>query len=1188
MEQAHPLPGQLISHYRIVEKIGAGGMGVVYRAHDEQLDRDVALKVLPIGLLAEEGARKQFRKEALALAKLNHPNIETIFEFSSQDGMDFLAMELIRGEPLDQMLDKGPLTESELVRLGTQFAEGLAAAHEQGVIHRDLKPANLFVTPDGRIKILDFGLAKLFHPELGVDATRSVTIETGSISGTVPYMSPEQLRGLPVDVRSDIYAAGAVLFEMATGKRPYPQTQTAELMGAILLQTLPPPRSVNPNVSARLEGVIEKSLQKVPADRFQSARELRAALLGLNSAATIVNMPLPELATVKLPPGSVHSAVIANSAASVAASSATSIPAEASAPASESPKPGGPWLVIAVIAALAVIAAGCLLVGLNVHGMRDRIFPRHATAGPASEPGPVSTPAPQGASTDTPPASAPSAGETPAAPATPRSTPVVPLVGSKTRRAVAVVGFKNISGAPESAWLSTAFAEAMTSEMAGGGKLLTIPTETVAQMKTNLALSDADSYGKDVLGRIRQNVGANVVVLGGYQAGKGELRLDLKLEDTNTGEVLATATGTGKEDDLAGIAARAGSSLRDKLGAGAISGADASIVRASLPSNAQAAKLYAEGLAKMRAFDYLGAREDLQKAVAEEPSFAPAHDALAGAWASLGNDGKTRDEANQAYRLSSGLGANDKLAIEARYHESLREWGKAVEIYLGLFGSSPDNIEYGLSLADAQVRAGRAQDALATVDLLHKLPPPALNDDPRIDEMQARAAQALGDFKTERSAATRAAEKAQAEGARLVQGAALLDESFALTRMGQAKEAIAAAEESQRIYGAAGDRSHVAAGLHQVGVVLEQQGDRDGAREKFQAARLLDHQIGNQTGVANELSSAADVFVTEGFYIVAQKMYENALGFYNEAGNKDLASGALENLGDILSRHGELTEARDRYDESLTITRDTGNIAVQVADLVGISQLLYMQGDLPGAMKQLDQAAPGLQRLGDKILLGEALSGKGDIYFAGGDLAEARKAYAAALSAFQDAGAKKKATEAQVSLARVTVEDGHPGDAEAPLRQAITDFNAEKDVPNEVIARAALARALLATGNALVYVEAQKEVSTAVPLVAKLQNPRPRLEITITAARVAAALGGSGETKRTLEGALADSEKLGIVPLQFEARFAIAEAQMKVGKSGQGRFQLNALAKDATDKGFLLMARNAHTAASASAGAGHN
>jgi serine/threonine protein kinase len=202
--------GKTLGHYRIVEKIGAGGMGEVYRARDEQLDRDVALKVLPAGTLGDDAARKQFRKEALALAKLNYPNIETIFEFGSRDGVDFLAMELIPGQPLGEKLKDGPLEQQEIVRLATQLADGLTAAHEQGVIHRDLKPANLFVTPDGRLKILDFGLARLVHPELAGDVTRSITMETGTVSGTVPYMPPEQLRGLPADARSDIYAAGAV------------------------------------------------------------------------------------------------------------------------------------------------------------------------------------------------------------------------------------------------------------------------------------------------------------------------------------------------------------------------------------------------------------------------------------------------------------------------------------------------------------------------------------------------------------------------------------------------------------------------------------------------------------------------------------------------------------------------------------------------------------------------------------------------------------------------------------------------------------------------------------------------------------------------------------------------------------------------------------------------------------------
>jgi eukaryotic-like serine/threonine-protein kinase len=186
MEPSSKFIGQVLGHYRIIEQIGAGGMGVVYRAHDAQLDRDVALKVLPVGTLADDIARKQFRKEALALAKLSHPNIATVFEFSSQEGVDFLAMELIPGKPLSERLHGGAMPEPEIVRLATQLAEGLAAAHDQGIIHRDLKPANLFVTPEGRLKILDFGLAKHTPTASGADLTRSITADTGTVSGTVP------------------------------------------------------------------------------------------------------------------------------------------------------------------------------------------------------------------------------------------------------------------------------------------------------------------------------------------------------------------------------------------------------------------------------------------------------------------------------------------------------------------------------------------------------------------------------------------------------------------------------------------------------------------------------------------------------------------------------------------------------------------------------------------------------------------------------------------------------------------------------------------------------------------------------------------------------------------------------------------------------------------------------------------
>ena len=222
--------GQTLGHYRVLEQIGAGGMGLVFRAHDERLERDVALKVLPPGTLTDETARKRFRKEALTLSKLNHPNIETVFDFDTQDGMDFLVMEYIPGVTLDEKLAAAALPEKEVIRLGEQLAEGLEAAHAEGVIHRDLKPGNLRLTPVGRLKVLDFGLAKLLRPVSDIAHTESLS-QTRGAAGTLPYMAPEQLRSEPADARSDIWAAGVVLYEMATGRRPFPQRSEERRVG---------------------------------------------------------------------------------------------------------------------------------------------------------------------------------------------------------------------------------------------------------------------------------------------------------------------------------------------------------------------------------------------------------------------------------------------------------------------------------------------------------------------------------------------------------------------------------------------------------------------------------------------------------------------------------------------------------------------------------------------------------------------------------------------------------------------------------------------------------------------------------------------------------------------------------------------------------------------------------------------
>ena len=273
--------GRRIGHYRIAAHLGAGGMGVVYRARDERLERDVALKILSPDVLADEAARRRFRKEALALSALNHPNIQTVHDFDTQDGVDFLVTEYVEGVTLSDRVTAGTAQEKDVLRLGAQLADGLAAAHAQGIVHRDLKPANLRVTPEGRLKILDFGLARRL---LTLDGATTHSAEDAvGLSGTLPYMAPEQLRGETIDARTDVFAAGCVLYELGTGRRAVDEALLPRITDAILHHEPKSPRALNARISAELERIILKCLEKDPNARYQSASELAVDLRRLES-----------------------------------------------------------------------------------------------------------------------------------------------------------------------------------------------------------------------------------------------------------------------------------------------------------------------------------------------------------------------------------------------------------------------------------------------------------------------------------------------------------------------------------------------------------------------------------------------------------------------------------------------------------------------------------------------------------------------------------------------------------------------------------------------------------------------------------------------------------------------------------------------------------------------------------------
>lgn len=272
-----PSVGQTLRHYRLVEQISAGGMGVVYRARDEHLDREVAVKVLAAASYHDAGACRRFHDEALNHSKLNHPNIISIYDFDSQDGMDFLVMEFVPGQTLSARLETGPMTQEEVLRVGKQIVAAVQEAHDHYIIHRDLKPQNVMLTPKGQVKVYDFGLAKLAAPVVDPAATTDPSRDL-PVMGTLPYMPPEQLLGEAADFRSDIYSAGALLYELATGRRAFPETHGPRLIDSILHEMPPSPSALTCSVSRAFDTVVLKCLEKEPARRYQSAAELKTEL----------------------------------------------------------------------------------------------------------------------------------------------------------------------------------------------------------------------------------------------------------------------------------------------------------------------------------------------------------------------------------------------------------------------------------------------------------------------------------------------------------------------------------------------------------------------------------------------------------------------------------------------------------------------------------------------------------------------------------------------------------------------------------------------------------------------------------------------------------------------------------------------------------------------------------------------
>ena len=709
------------------------------------------------------------------------------------------------------------------------------------------------------------------------------------------------------------------------------------------------------------------------------------------------------------------------------------------------------------------------------------------------------------------------------------------------RRSIAVLGFRNLSDRADQAWLSIALSDWLTTELSAGEQLRTVPAENVARTKIELGLPDLDTLSKDSLIRIGTNLSTDLVVSGSYASlGKdsgGQVRLDLRLEDTRTGETMAAISETGTDSRLFELVSRAGERLREKLGVAAITREEAAGVALALPSDHFAARLYSEGLAKLGIFDALTARDLFVQSIAAEPNFALSHSALSTAWATLGYDQQAKTEAKKAFDLSSELPRAERLLVEGRYYEASGNWEKAIEIYRALSAFFPDSLDYGLALARAQVAGSKASAAAQTVQALQELPPP-LRDDPRIDLADDSAAEFLGDFTRDEASASRAAEKARALGASLLLAQARADQAWALVNLGKFDEASQAAADAKQLFAAAGDKRGVALATNLNGIVLQSRGDPAGAKKMYEESLRIFRGTGNELEVANELDNLGDVRLALGDLSGSRQEYEDALRRFRTIGHDDGVALATGALGHVLLDLGDHEGGKRVSEESLEICRQIGDRAKAAIALDSLALIFRAEGDIQKAQNYELEAASLFEKIGDRS-------------------ANAR---------------------AHLTLAELAIDSGKASEAAAMASKAAGEFEREKAARDESWAYGVLAQAFLEQGKT---VDAQKAIWQAAALLKSSHDRQIEFFVAVTAARIQAASAsahGGAQNSRSLQQALTEAAKSEFVNYGLDARLASAQLDLSSGSCALGRSHLEAVEKDAAKIGFGLVAQEAAAA----------
>lgn len=748
--------------------------------------------------------------------------------------------------------------------------------------------------------------------------------------------------------------------------------------------------------------------------------------------------------------------------------------------------------------------------------------------------------------------------------AKPVLSPAAPV---KMRRSVAVLGFKNLTGQPDAAWISTALSEMLTSELGAGESLRTIPGENVARIKGDLDLPDAESFAGDTLKRIRSSLGADYVVFGSYlvegDATSGRIRLDLRLEDASAGELIATMSETEPKQNLLNLVSQAGAQLRQKLGAEELTQTQVLEARASKPSNSEATRLYAEGLSNLRRFNYVQARDLFQQAIAADSKFALSHSALSRAWSSLGYASNAAEETKKALDLSAGMSREDRLWMEAQ----LQGGAQAIENYRALFRFYPDNLEYGLGLAGALADDGKGKEALATIETLRKLPRP-LSDDARIDFQEEAAFLSLPDYKRAQIAAQKTIAKAQQQESPVIEAQARMMQADILTSLNRAEESKATLDRAREIFVKVGDRSGEADAIRYEAYMGRAKKDFPEALKMYQDCLAIYRQIGNRGGEAATLYALGVLYRLHNGRDEAVRYLESALAINRELGN---SSGIANQLWDLSAVYadmfGDLGKAKKTGEECLSAYEKDGNAEDVAFAKYGLACTNVLLGNLNVAKEILTGLVSTYKARGDKVMEEEVDYALAYASLWQGDLKQAQQ-YA------DQAMRIKKITESiwqwtPCAYASLLLEEGKYAEAEKfaeAFGNDSTKLAARRACTLEVAARSLLAQGKVA--------ESSDTMNKVQSLLSGDLDFGERFARQVTQARILAASGKPADVAmaiKNLEATIAESKKLGWLYYEMDARLALGQIEIASGNKDSGRAILQALQKEAAEKGQGLV-----------------